>query len=384
MKYLLYLHGGSGNHGCEALVRTTSSLIRKNDNSNILLWSGAKDEEYKYGSDKVVDMVVSEDEIFEKNPVYVLALLKHKLLKNNTAIHNAFLKSVFKDRIAISIGGDNYCYSWSAKHGVELDRIARKYCKKNVFWGCSIEEEYLTSEVIEDLKGFDLVTVRESLSYEVLKKHGIKAERVSDSAFLLEEKKLPLPQGFIEGNTVGINLSPMINNYESNDNLAYKNYQRLIEYIINNTNMNICLVPHVVWDLTDDRKPLGKLYDKYKGTNRVVMIDDCNCEELKGYISRCRFFIGARTHATIAAYSTCVPTLVMGYSIKAKGIAKDLFGTYDGYVVPAQSLKNESDLTDKLKFIIDNEDSIRNHLKEIMPEYKKKAERGGELLKELL
>jgi hypothetical protein len=74
----------------------------------------------------------------------------------------------------------------------------------------------------------------------------------------------------------------------------------------------------------------------------------------------------------------------MGYSIKAKGIAKDLFGTYEGYVVPVQSLKNESDLTDKFKFIIDNENSIRNHLKEIMPEYKKKAERGGELLKELL
>lgn len=383
MKYLLYMHGGSGNHGCEALVRTTSNLIRKIDNSNILLWSGAKDEEYKYGADKVVDTVVSEDEIYEKNPVFVSALLKHKLFKNKNAIHQAFLKSVFKDRIAISIGGDNYCYSWSAKHGAELDKTARKYCKKNLFWGCSIEEEFLTSEVIEDLKGFDLITVRESLSYEVLKKHGINAERVSDSAFLLEEKRLPLPQGFMEGNTVGINLSPMINTYESNDNLAYKNYQRLIEYIINDTDMNICLIPHVVWDITDDRKPLVMLYNEYKGTNRVVMIEDCNCEELKGYISRCRFFIGARTHATIAAYSTCVPTLVMGYSIKAKGIAKDLFGTYEGYVVPVQSLKNESDLTDKFKFIIDNEYSVRNHLKEIMPEYKKKAYYAGDLLQQL-
>lgn len=377
------MHGGSGNHGCEALVRTTANLIRKSQGSDILLWSGAKDEEYKYGIDKVVDMVVSEDEIYEKKPVFISALLKHKLLKNNTAIHNAFLKSIFKDRIAISIGGDNYCYSWSAKHGTELDRIARKYCKKNVFWGCSIEEEFLSPEVIEDLKGFDLITVRESLSYDVLKKHGINAERVSDSAFLLKEKRLPLPQGFIESNTVGINLSQMINNYESNGNLAYINYKRLVEYIINNTDMSICLIPHVVWDITDDRKPLGRLYEEFKGTNRVVMIEDCNCEELKGYISRCRFFIGARTHATIAAYSTCVPTLVMGYSIKAKGIAKDLFGTYEGYVVPVQSLKNESDLTDKFKFIIDNENSVRNHLKEIMPEYKKKALYAGDLLQQL-
>ena len=49
-------------------------------------------------------------------------------------------------------------------------------------------------------------------------------------------------------------------------------------------------------------------------------------------------FIGARTHATIAAYSSCVPTLVVGYSIKARGIAKDLFGTDEGYVLPVQAL----------------------------------------------
>ena len=48
--------------------------------------------------------------------------------------------------------------------------------------------------------------------------------------------------------------------------------------------------------------------------------------QYKGYIARMRYFIGARTHATIAAYSNCVPTIVLGYSIKSKGIAKDLFG----------------------------------------------------------
>ncbi len=52
-----------------------------------------------------------------------------------------------------------------------------------------------------------------------------------------------------------------------------------------------------------------------------------NAKELKGYISRCRAFVGARTHSTIAAYSTGVPTLAIGYSVKARGIAKDLFGT---------------------------------------------------------
>ncbi len=52
-----------------------------------------------------------------------------------------------------------------------------------------------------------------------------------------------------------------------------------------------------------------------------------------------------RTHATIAAYSTGVPTLVVGYSVKARGIARDLFGTEDGYVLPVQQLKESDELT---------------------------------------
>ena len=123
----------------------------------------------------------------------------------------------------------------------------------------------------------------------------------------------------------------------------------------------------------DDRKPLNELYEYFKDTKRVVMIDDGNCMELKGYISRCRMFIGARTHATIAAYSTCVPTLVIGYSVKAKGIAKDIFGTYENYVLPVQSLKDEKDLINAFEWMRSNEDSIRKHLINFIPKYKEKG-----------
>ena len=57
-----------------------------------------------------------------------------------------------------------------------------------------------------------------------------------------------------------------------------------------------------------------------------MILDEHNCMEMKGFIARCRFFVGARTHATIAAYSSCVPTLVVGYSVKAGGLQRDLLG----------------------------------------------------------
>ena len=94
-------------------------------------------------------------------------------------------------------------------------------------------------------------------------------------------------------------------------------------------------------------------------------------------------FIGARTHSTIAAYSSCVPTLVVGYSVKAKGIAEDLFGTTENYVIPTQELRTEDQLTKGMQWIIDNKDEIKTHLEEIMPEYKNQVYKVRDILEEM-
>ena len=68
-----------------------------------------------------------------------------------------------------------------------------------------------------------------------------------------------------------------------------------------------------------------------------------------------------------------MPTLVIGYSVKAKGIAKDIFGTYENYVLPVQSLKDEKDLINAFEWMRSNEDSIRKHLINFIPKYKEKG-----------
>ena len=383
MKTVLYMHGGSGNHGCEALVRTTAKLAKDSLNTDVVLWSKAAQEDVKYGASQVVDKIVVTDDVPRNSFGFYTSYFKYKVLKKSSALHDQFMKNTFTDSIAISIGGDNYCYPWSAKEGVQVDKELRRYCQKNVFWGCSIEEEFMSPEVVEDLKGFDLITVREPLSYQVLKDHGIHAVQVADPAFLLEKKELPLPNGFVEGNTVGINISPLINDYVGGESIAFQNYVKLIEYILNETDMNVCLIPHVVWAQVDDRKPMQQLLERFKNSGRVILLDDHNCEELKGFISRCRFFIGARTHATIAAYSTCVPTLVVGYSIKSRGIALDLFGTHENFVVSVQNMKKDSELTEAFQYIVENETKIKDRLTAIMPEYKERALLAGQALKDL-
>lgn len=377
MKKVLFMHSGSGNHGCEAIIRTTAKLLGGPE--DVVLWSSNKHEDIQYGAAELVERIYVSEELERGSLAHIEALIRRKVFKQPSANLEVFIKKIFKNAVAISVGGDNYCYPWSAKEGAQLDKLIRKAGAKTVLWGCSLEKAFITPEVREDLERFDLITARESMTYQLLKDINPNTVLVADPAFLLEKTELPLPEGFAEGNTVGINVSPLIMEY-GDGSLILRNYEELIEHILNETDMNICLIPHVVWENNDDLKPIELLYQKFSDSGRVCKLGDHNCMALKGYISRCRFFVGARTHATIAAYSTCVPTLVVGYSIKSRGIATDLFGTDKNYVVPVQDLQKNGELTQAFMWIQEHEGKIREKMQEIMPEYISRARSAKEYL----
>jgi len=383
---IFYSHSGSGNHGCEAIVRGTHKIL---DNmTDIILLSQENDEEYKYGIDKIVNVKEAKNKIKKNSLHFFNAYLALKFLKNTSKMDVLqFVDAkqyINNNSIAISIGGDTYCYS-DVYNQVELHKMYRKKAYKTVLWGCSVEPKLLEDKKIaNDLASYSKIITRESMSYEALKKVNENTVLYPDPAFNLDKVELPSPTLFEENNTIGINLSPLIIRKEKKEGVTLENYSKLIQYILDNTSMKVALIPHVVWEHNDDRELLRILYKKFKVTNRVVMIDDCNCLQLKGYISRCRLFIGARTHATIAAYSTCVPTLVVGYSVKAKGIARDIFGTYDNYVMPVQSLQNSDDLINSFKWLYKNEKKIKEHLEKFMPNYRKKGLEAKKEIEELL
>ena len=301
--------------------------------------------------------------------------MEHKLLGSDYGFvregHRDFLREVHTGDICLSIGGDNYCYSGVENLGF-YNKMLKKAGAKTVLWGCSIEPSVLTQDVIDDLKRYDLITVRESLSYEGLLNAGIKDNVAfcADPAFLLEKEDTLLPNGFSKYNTIGINVSPLVSQCSSS---VLENYIELIRFILEETEDAVLLIPHVVKKKTDDRQTLSKVLEPFQGNERICMINDCNCLELKSLISQCRLFVGARTHATIAAYSSCVPTLVAGYSIKARGIARDLFGTDENYVLPVQTMDKPEDLKIAFRWLLEHEDTIRKHLKNTIPAYAERA-----------
>ena len=386
-KITLYMHGGSNNHGCEAIVRSTCKIL-ENKVVDITLFSYRPEEDIKSGIDLLCSVTKNrKSEIKRISFTRILASLSARLFGSQYFQFQDLISSSSPEAIALSIGGDSYCYKGVPATLANINSMLKKRGAQTILWGCSIEPDILDAEVIDDLKRYDLITPRESITYNALIEKGINknTHMFPDPAFQLDTVNLPLPKSFIENNMVGINMSPLIMGLEKGDKITFKNYSNLVEHIINTTDMQIAFIPHVTWEHNNDLEPLITLYEKFKATGRVVLIwDQYNCMELKGFISRCRFFVGARTHATIAAYSTCVPTLVVGYSVKARGIAKDIFGSEENMVIPVQSLEHEDDLVNAFKYIQENEESIRKHLQDFMPSYIEKAWQAGEEVKKLI
>ncbi len=368
MKVLMYPHGGSGNHGCEAIVRSTVQVLQAQG----LLMSGNPAEDKLYGLDKVCEILSAQRQINRSSAAYVKARLSRLLGKSDALDILSFapvVEASEKCDLTLSIGGDNYCYG-VPEFIFLVNRELRRRKRKTALWGCSIEPTAIKGGMLEDLRGYGLIVCRESMTYDALLAAGLRQARLlPDPAFALGRSDLPLPEGFAEGDTVGINISPMIQAHEKTSGLAIQNYEHLIRHIIDTTDMQVALIPHVVWSNNDDRIPLRLLHDEFKETGRVALIEDHGAEEMKGFIARCRFMVASRTHASIAAYSTQVPTLVMGYSVKARGIARDLFGGEEHYVLPVQALERPADLTEAFKWLQAHESEIRSRYRSVMPTY---------------
>lgn len=371
MNLSLYAHGGSANHGCEALARSTIQSLGKGNQFTLL--SERPEEDLKYGLNEITRIESSQDTL----PVGLQGFL-YKLKMKLTHDERIYYKSIYRNAIrksgdtdiAIAIGGDNYCYKGFAEQFGVLNDMFISHKIPCILWGCSIDPHRINKRLIEHLNKYQLITARESITYKALKESGIKnLYLIPDTAFKLKKIESELPEGFSPTNTVGINLSPLISGYESNKGITYANYENLIAFILQHTDLHIALIPHVVWSHNDDRSTLNMLYQKYINSDRVILLEDCNAMELKGYISRCRFLIAARTHASIAGYSTGVPTLVVGYSVKAVGIASDLFGTAKNYVLPVNALSRKEELSEAFDWLMKHEENIRNHYSQRLNNY---------------
>lgn len=362
MKYFFPVHLDGGNRGCEAIAKGTTFILKEKKENLIGLCTDIKLDK-KLGVDQFISLQQSRPRTLTfrvKNKLYRTIVgdgWKSKCFSYHYK-YDSFLDQITKNDMMLSTGGDMMCYE--ENEVVYTVNYLHKRGIRSVLWGCSVGENNITPRKLEALKKFSAIYARETLTQEVLVNHGLQNVVVyPDPAFVLGPEECRLPDCFRHGEVIGINLSNYVMGGFSDSTPFAKEVDELIRYILKNTDKHILLIPHVMWKGQDDRIVSQLIKDKYQ-SNRISILesDNLNYCQIRYVISKCYCFIGARTHAVISAYSTCTPAIAIGYSIKSKGIAKDV-GMPEETIVNSVDIK-KGELLDAFKYIIENHGQIHN------------------------
>ena len=382
MKYFLFNHEGSKNHGCEAIVRGSMNIIENSDEKAefVLSSNNPSDDEIlnnitvkaarTRALTKVEKLIAAVDLKINNSETYALQKM-----------YSPIVSDAEDCDVCLSVGGDTYCYG--DNHGIQvLTRELKKRGKKTVLWGASIGAEDLSERKLESLRDFDAIFTREPITYELLKANGANDNiyLFSDPAFCMERVEVEPIDGFTRENTLGFNISPLV---ASGDPRKKEIAEDFLRFVFENTTMKVLLVPHVVEENNNDYDFMKPIFEKFEHTGRIAILPpDLEARQYKGYIAGTRFFVGARTHSTIAAYSSGVPTIALGYSVKARGIAKDIFGE-EKYVLDIKAMTDYEELRDEFLKLLENENEIRRELMKSIPLRMRSAMEAGEMLQKI-
>ncbi|TPW21172.1 MAG: hypothetical protein FD126_954 [Elusimicrobia bacterium] len=216
----------------------------------------------------------------------------------------------------------------------------------------------------------------------------------ADPAFALEPESVDLRPFWPAASTAGVlglNLGPVVERGRTVDRRAASRLDecaRFIRHAVEDRSLSVLLVPHVASDVppyaNDDARYMEDLLrTPLAAAGRVTMMDrGLNAAQTKHVIGRCRFFIGVRTHATLAALSMKVPTVSLSYSPKSVGINQDLFG-HARHVLQVGDITARS-LEDALAGLLVDEERIRDGLTSRIPECERSARISAHALAEVL
>lgn len=380
MKFYCPIHFNGGNRGCEAISKGTSILLQEKRQNILGLCSDVLLDRF-LGLDAYVTLVEQKKDLnlVEKIQRKIYYLFVKDIWKRKTFnykyLYKDFLDTMSSEDILLSTGGDVFCYD--DNQTIYTTDYAHSKGIKTILWGCSMGEKNLSKRKLQTLKNFDLIYARESLSEAFFRSLGLKKVCLfPDPAFILKPEKVDCEKYFSKNGTIGLNLSEFVlGSYELDKQFGAK-VKELIDYILCKTNFDVLLIPHVTWSYQDDSLVASNIKSLYLCNNRVKVVDTnkYNYCQLRYIISKCKIFIGGRTHAVISAYSTCVPAIAIGYSIKSRGIAKDL-KLNDMMIVDSKSQSVDNKLLCSFKYVLENEEQIRNHMISFMPQYIKKLDK---------
>lgn len=408
----IYLTGQNnfGNRGCEALVRSTVTVLTEAlgpIKALVPSFDPKRDQaQWPESSSLGVEFV----EIYPMPKLFSKwhgACQKFPYLQRlpsfGPKLSTGFVSDLERSDILLSIGGDNYSLDYGIASLFYFRGVAEEalgMSKPAVLWGASVgpftKFPTVEKKMADHLNKLTLVTIRESRSVEYLRGIGVSKNvlPVVDSAFAMVPEVVDIsrwwPKNTTEG-VLGLNIGWLIDSIRRRDgaeNGIISEVVDFVRHVLKTTELAIVLVPHVSPlngnDFNNDEVFNDRLLNACGGaSDRLVQVPHgLNAAQLKFVISKCRFLIAARTHATIAAFSTAVPTVSIAYSVKAKGINRDLFG-HERYVLETPKVSSAT-LASNLQILLDEETAIRSQYNTVLPIARQRARAGAARLAEIL
>lgn len=408
----LFVLAGNGpyeNRGCEAIVRGTTRILREyfRDPRFICISHFQNEEQYREQCLQETDKAITHLSSYRLNKRNALRgfwkpgtwSYVYRLFFDPVALKYQVYQDMLPhldDAVAVlSIGGDNY----SLDYGVptlftDLDDIVLQKGKPIFLWGASVgpfsampDYERYMSDHLQKVTG---IFTRESVTIDYLSNIGVTRNvyQCADPAFLMDPVG---PKGIedvlsLGEEAIGLNLSPLMAKFVTSGDLNAwtRMAAEIISGVAEATEMPIYLIPHVTSPHSDDYTFMQNVVSQISGGkgNFTLLPPTYTAAETKWIISRMALFAGARTHSTIAALSSGVPTLSFAYSIKAQGINKDIFG-HTEYCLEAGDLDARV-VSSRVVSILDENTAIRNDLAERIPTVQRAALSAGMELKHLV
>lgn len=193
-KILIYGIGSLKNNGCEALVDSTINQI--NDCEEIVAATFDYEHDKNIKKEKInryINHHKHDDNLMtkeEKQELKEISKLPFDYYNWEIFYQKDVIKEMQDAELCIHIGGDNYCYGVN-EWIYTVNRKAKELKIPTVLWGASLYDEIKDIDLIEDLNRYDLLMLREKISYNAIKKY-VSPEKlmlVPDPAFPYHTKK---------------------------------------------------------------------------------------------------------------------------------------------------------------------------------------------------
>lgn len=403
MKFYYLGQISMANRGCEALIRSNTRIIRERHPGATLL---CPSENIALDQRQWPDAADHGIEFVPIPPFPVPLKIYGRLYSALPAIRNLGMLPIGVDAQTRAIlegvdgvlmtGGDiisldyglNALYYWAG-----LVDAAHRMGKPTHLLAASVgpftKDPLTEKHMISHLKRYTSISVRETASLDYLSGLGIgNVKLVADPAFVMEPEPFATAAFMPEGRDyLGFNVSPLVRKFRTDDASRKAFDDGIVAFlrrVATETGLSVMLIPHVDplsghWDNSDRQYMLALQAQLADLGDRIGMTPDLlNAAQIKHVLGKCRYFMGARTHATIGAISQQVPTLSIAYSVKAVGINKDLFGNTD-YVLPTPDTSAET-LWAGYRLLEADEGKIKALLVERLPVWRQNARKSVEQL----